>query len=129
MSDIRLSFESTLRKYGHNILLQRRISEYTDDDPTFKNELERHTVRHMHPGSKALAGIAQEMDEGITHTSEMVYWFKFDVNPAPGDRIYENIELYPNSLSIFTIDKSIPMRGRGGQIAFWACGVTQEEPN
>jgi hypothetical protein len=59
MSDLRRDFENTLRKYGHNILLQRRINEYTDDDPTFASQLERHTTRHMHPGSRQLTGIAK----------------------------------------------------------------------
>lgn len=129
MADLRKSFDSILVKYGHNVFLQRRINEYTDEAPEFKNELERHTTRHMHPSSIGLAKLADEQIAGVAHDSEMVYWFRYDVLPAPGDRIYENIELYPNNLSVFTIDKSIPMRGKGGQIAFWACGVTQEEPN
>jgi hypothetical protein len=128
MANLRNSFEATLRRYGHNIILQRRENEYASATPSYTRRLERHTVRHMHPSSRLLANLAIEMSEGIVHDSEMIYFFKWDSNPASGDRIYENIDLYPNSMSTFLIDKSIPMRGRGGRIEFWVCGVSQERP-
>lgn len=128
MANLRKSFDATLRRYGHNILLQRRVSAYTAEGPEYTRQLERHTTRHMHPSSRLLANIAQEMPEGIAHDSEMVYWFKWNVNPGSGDRIYENIDIYPDNMEIFIIDKVVPMRGRGGRIEFWACGVSQERP-
>lgn len=128
MANLRKSFDTVLMRYGHNILLQRRLSPYSAEGPEYSLQLERHTTRHMHPSSRLLSNIAQEMPEGITHDSEMVYWFRWNVNPASGDRIYENIDIYPNNQEIFIIDKAIPMRGRGGRIEFWACGVSQERP-
>lgn len=129
MPNVRKSFEGLLRKYGHNIYLQRRVNEYDGNKPEYLNQLERHTVRHMHPSSRLLANLALEMPEGIVHDSEMIYWFKWDANPQSGDRIYENIDIYPNSLTTFLIDKAIPMRGKHGRIEFWTCGVSQETPN
>lgn len=128
MANLRKSFDGMMRRYGHNILLQRRTNAYTADNATYKNELERHTVRTMIP-SRRLSNIAEEMPEGIAHDSEAVYYFRWDANPCEGDRIYENIEMYPNQIETFLIDKAIPMRGRGGRIEYWSVGASQETPN
>ena len=128
MANLRKSFDGMMRRYGHNILLQRRENAYTADTATYKNQLERHTVRSMVP-SRRLPNVAMEMPEGITHDSEAVYYFRWDANPREGDRIYENIEIYPNGIETFLIDKAIPMRARGGRIEYWACGASQETPN
>jgi len=130
MTDVRASFLAIQQRYGHNIYLQRRENEYTSisTDAEYSKTLETYTVRHMHPGSSVLPGISKEVMEGIIHDSEMIYFFQHDANPSSGDRIYENIELYPSSLSTFLIDKSIPMRAYRGRIEFWACGVSQEGP-
>lgn len=128
MANLRRSFEGTLRRYGHNVYLQRRINEYDGENPQWVNQLERHTVRHTSGRSINLPEIAMEMSEGIIHDTDIVYYFKWDANPQSGDRIYENIDIYPHSLETFLIDKAIPMRGLGGQIVFWTVGASQETP-
>jgi hypothetical protein len=76
-----------------------------------------------------LSSLANESLEGITHGAGMVYYFQWNCNPREGDRIYENLELYPDDLNIWTIDWAEPKRGKGGRIEFWTVGATRESPN
>lgn len=112
--------DQILKEWGHNVILQRRV------DDEFVNTLERHTVRHMYPANRGLPQVAEEEPEGIVHNADMIYYFRYDANPAEGDRIYEED---PNGKTTWLIDYSLPMRGRGGQIVYWVAGVTRENPN
>jgi hypothetical protein len=127
--DLRKEMDDILIRWGHSILLQRRENEYESDKPEFSNTLEIHTTRHWHGGSAALPMVATEELEGIVHDMPMIYFFRWDANPSRGDRIYENIDLYPNSLSTWLIDQSTPMRYARGRIEFWVCGVSEERPS
>lgn len=126
--DLRKDFDSVMQKYGHDIILQRRINSYTAERPEYAANLEMHTVRHMYGSSTGLPNIASEELEGIVHDSDMVYYMRWDSNPKSGDRIYENIDLYPNNLMLYLIDFSVPMRYIGGRIEYWTVGASQEEP-
>lgn len=129
MTDLRKTVEGILRKWGHNILLQRVNTIHDGEEPDYTTQLERHTVRHMYPANRGLPGIAQEQIEGVAYDAEMIYYFMWDVNPASGDRIYEELERYPNTLNVWLIDFALPMRGRGGRIEYWVCGASRSEPN
>ena len=124
--DVRKVIDSILRKYGNDILLQRRIEKYTSSEKKFSDTLERHTVRSMFPGSSLITNVAQEEEEGVVHQADMVYYFRWDVNPSEGDRIYEDIETGTYNLRVFLIDYSIPNRGQGGKVQYWTAGVTRE---
>lgn len=124
MSYMKSEFDSILRKYGHDIYLQRRIQNETGE-PEFSNTFEIHTVRHMESGS--LPDAQQEMAEGILNTSERVYWFRTNAKPFEGDRIYE---LDPRiNQTVWTIDVVLPMRGLNGDLEFWKAGATRTRPN
>ena len=132
--ELRLVFDDILKEWGHDILLQRVLNPFeANQSPRYTDEngdtvLERHTVRHTYPGSRALGSVAQEELEGVLYKFEYVYYFRHSVNPISGDRIYENLERYPNDLNTFIIDAVIPMRGKGGMVVYWIAGVTRETP-
>ena len=126
--NLRTTFDEIMKKYGHDILLQRRVNEYTAERPEFSSQLEMHTVRHMYPSNKGLPTIAGEQIEGIVHDSEMIYYMRYNVNPAQGDRIYENMDLYPNNLMLYVVDFTLPMRYIGGRVEYWVVGASQETP-
>lgn len=126
--DLRKVFDRIMKGYGHDILLQRRINDYKEQDPEFAEELELVTVRHVYPSNKGLPTVAEEQIEGISHDSELIYYFRWDCNPAQGDRIYENVELYPRNQIIYLVDFALPMRYIGGRIEYWVVGASQEEP-
>lgn len=128
-TDLRRVVEGILRKWGHNILLQRVNTIHDGDEPDYVYNLERHTTRHMYPGGRGLPGIAKEEIEGVAYDAEMIYYFMWDVNPASGDRIYEELERYPDLQNVWKIDFALPMRGAGGRIEYWVVGASREVPN
>lgn len=141
MVDLRRTFNGLLRNWGHDVLLQRRLPDVYNDPhpkPLFATKLERHTVRHMYPTNRALADVQAEHMEGLVITVDMVYYFKWDVSPEEGDRIYEIDDRVPKGDSfrtvtntvreLYTIDYALPMRGKGGSIIYWACGATRSDP-
>jgi len=128
MSNISAEFDAILRKWGHNILLQRVEDRFNGEKFIYSNTFERHTVRHVDSASSGLSNARQVNVEGIVFNSSMVYYMRPDVSPMPGDRIYENIENYPNNTVTYIIEASVPMRGEGGVISYWAVGATKESP-
>jgi hypothetical protein len=127
MTDLRRKFSTILRKYGHDIYLQRRTNAYTSETASFRDDLEKHTVRHMYSANIGAPGVANEDIVGISHDSEMIYYFQYNSNPREGDRLYENLEEYPNELVTWIVDFAIPMRMQRGRIEYWVVGVSREE--
>jgi hypothetical protein len=139
--DPRADFEYILRVFGHDVYLQRRL----DDESAigqyrqvrWSDRLEKHTIREMNSSSMNMAGLVQERAEGVETEYDRVYWFKWDVNPDQGDRIYDGIpETYIDNAGqknvringqTYTIDLAYPFRGEGGRVEYWACGVSKEE--
>ncbi len=128
MSYMHADFEAILRRYGHDIMLQRRVSQNVDGEPTYSNTLEIHTVRHM-ANTRSLPNAQQEMIEGILNTSERIYFLKANAFPYEGDRIYEQDPRADDKQSVWVIDQALPMRGENGEIVFYTCGVTRIRPN
>lgn len=129
MPDLRVEFEKLLSQYGSNVYLQRCLNPMNNDNekPRYEKKLEKHTVRIMNVlASRFLAGVSQESPEGLEYPTEMVFWFKWDVNPMVGDRVYENIPRYPNNQVLYELDYADPKRGLSGRIEFWACGATRK---
>lgn len=126
MTDLRKSFLKTLTNYGHNIYLQRRISPFGSEDVEFEDSLEKHTVRYTYPGLRGAGGVAEERPVGVTHDAEMIYYFQHNANPREGDRIYENLEEYPDDLVTWIVDYVIPMRMLRGRIEYWTVGASKE---
>lgn len=130
MADMRKIFLGILKTYGHDVYLQRRDGETTGahPQPKFKPVLEKHTCRRMFP-SVALDAAADERPEGIVTTVDMIFYFMHTVAPKEGDRIYEPDSRYPGGRIIYRIDYANSVRGKAGQIVYWAAGATKEIPN
>lgn len=124
MSTIRNEFDSILRKWGHNIFLQRVLDPFDGEKLKYSNIFERHTVRHVN--ATGYTNQKKEEMEGIRFDQAMVYYMRYESSPSLGDRIYENIEKYPNNTITYIIDTVTPMRGESGKISFWTVGATRE---
>lgn len=140
MADLRRVVDRIMRDYGHNVLLRRRIADSNGGlypQAQYANRggkplYEKHTVRHMHPSSVALAGTTQQQMEGVVTNIDRVYWFRWDVNPTEGDLIVDHkpVGMGANARTDwehFTIDYAQPMRGNGGRIEYWACGASRTD--
>jgi hypothetical protein len=119
MIDIERVFKKTLREWGHDILLQRRLN----DSMKYASKVEKITTRRSSPALRSQANTLSEDIEGLTVNSEMLYYFESHINPKSGDRIYED---YPTGRQVFLIDESVPVIGRFGKIAYWVVGATKE---
>lgn len=131
MPDMRRVIYNIMRNFGHDVFLQRRLPDSRTgqySDPNFTTKLERHTVRDMIPSSTQLAGTADEQEEGVVTTVDVVFWFLWDVAPKQGDRIYEEDPRYVQRQSTWLLDYAHPMRGNRGRIEYWSCGATRETP-
>lgn len=143
MPDLRQTFKYIQRKYGHNILLQRRDLSIEPDGPHqlqtnngYKAELERFTVRSRYPGRDAsLPMSAEEYREGIVTNVDLLFYFQHDANPKEGDRIYVQDDRYAASKKLmhgyemYVIDYAISHRGLGGRIEYWTAGATRSTPS
>ena len=125
MIDAKRMFEKILREWGHDVFLQRRLS----DDFVYSDVLERHTTRSVYSRSIALTNAKEEVPEGIITNSELVYYFKKEVNPKPGDRLYEESYNSLDDAIIYVIDDSYGVRGKRGEINYWIVGATKEVPS
>lgn len=124
MTNLNRTFKEVLRKWGHDILYQRKL-----DDRNYSSKFERITTRHMYPANSVLVNLTKEVSEGtIVDSAEMLYYFDCSVNPRQGDRIYENIKSHPQPDSVYRVDYAIPMRGKFGKIEYWVAGATREKP-
>jgi hypothetical protein len=120
MIDIERVFKKTLRQWGHNILLQRRL----DDNMKYSSKVEKITTRRSSPRLRSAATTLQEQVEGLVEESDMLYYFESSVNPKSGDRIYED---YPkDNRNVYLVDQAIPVYGKYGKIAYWVVGASQE---
>ena len=126
MVNIRQSFDKILRQWGHNILLQRRISTPDDIEPRYANTLEKHTVRHRYPANRSLGSVLEYEQQGQLHAVDMIYYFRHDASPREGDRIYEDDPRFEEGPTLWLVDYSLPLRGRNGVIDYWTVGVTRE---
>lgn len=129
--DLRKEVNSIMRKWGYDILLQRRVKNSNRgiyslrENSGFSDKLEKHTVRSRYP-SRGVGNLTRAIDEqmeGKIADADMVYYFSWDANPDTGDRIYEK---NPNGYQTYVIDWSLPMRFHRGRIEYWIVGVTME---
>lgn len=131
--DLRLDLDAFLKKWGQNVYLQRRKTPFVDTPDgcaKYNNVLEKHTVRTMNvAASRALGAIKQEETEGIEYPVEMVFWFRYDVNPISGDRVYMQVPRYPSGKDpVYELDFADPKYGFQGRIEFWAAAGTKIRP-
>jgi len=115
------TFKNILSQWGHNVLFQRLMDS---KNMKYESKLQRYTTRSYYPGSSGFANAMQEKTQGLTVSSEIIYYLQDFVNPKSGDRIYEEL---PTGNEIFKIDFAAPVRGRGGKIVYWIVGATREE--
>lgn len=116
-------FRQILREWGHDVLLQRRLS----NDNIFSDKLERITTRHSTTASRYFSSAKQEDKEGIKINSDRVYYFESEVNPKSGDRIYEGSFSNLQDYILYVLEECYPVRGRYGKVDYWMCGATKEE--
>ena len=113
---------SILKKWGYDVFIQRKKA-----NGNYEDNLQQVTTRSVFPKGRFLAKSASEEDEGITVNSDVVYYFEGSVNPGEGDRIYEMIPNPTSKHTIYVIDTSAPIRGKGGKIVYWTVGATREK--
>jgi hypothetical protein len=123
--NLRTEFLQVLKDSGWNIYLQRRTNDTGKNQ--FTNTLEIHTVRNRFGSSSVATGLAREQPEGVGVSPDNIFYFKWDVNPGEGDRIYEEMPNQTSNTAVWLIDYAQPFRGFDGQIVYWICGCTREE--
>lgn len=131
MIDLRKTFDNLMRDAGHQILLQRRSLDDTDNPHPQKiwaDQLEKHTVRHRYGRNTGLPNVLTTAPEGQIHDADMVYYFRYDADPREGDRIYEMDSRFKEKLATLLISFAIPMRGKNGRVEYWVAGTVREQP-
>lgn len=133
MFDLREEFDRLLKQWGQNIYLQRLNKPFTNQmtgTNLYTNKLEKHTVRTMNTlTSGGLGRVQAEEEEGVGYPTEMVFWFRWDVNPISGDRVYMDVPRYPKGQDpVYKLDYADAKYGAQGRIEFWACAGTKIRP-
>lgn len=127
--NLRATVDSIMNRWGHDILLQRRVRDTGTgvyrlrENAGFTNQLEKHTVRQRLPGSESLTNAIEERIEGKVADVDLVFYFRWNVVPDKGDRIYDKD---PRGYFTYIIDWAFPLRFQGGRIEYWVAGVTLE---
>ena len=124
MSYMKEEFDQILKDYGHKVYLQRKIQD-SDGDDVYSNEFEIHLTRYT--VNQNLSTIQTEEVVGIVDTSERLYYFRSEVHPFEGDRIYEYDPRVVQT--VWEMDAVTMMRGLGGQLEYYTAGVTRIRPN
>jgi len=123
MTNPKRAFSNTLKKWGHDILLQRVLS-----NGNHSPKMEQVTVRSVAQGGFQNSSSKTEEDEGAFINFDAVYYMEASINPKEGDRIYEGYSAkVDKNYTIFTIEGISPTRGRFGEILFWVVGATREK--
>lgn len=127
-NNMKNQFEAILKKYGHDVFLQRR-SQTTGAQVSYSDKLEVHTVRYTISSARSIMNKGQELIEGLLSTSERVYFFKVEAKPYDGDRIYEQDERSATKQSVWSIDTVVLMRGINGEPVYYIAAATRIQPN
>src|SRR5690606_31686960 len=114
---MRSDFEKILKEYGHDVYLQR--AQLVDSQIVYSNTLEKHTTRFSVGIHRNLPRAQEESMEGITNITDRTYYFKYDVKPYEGDRIYDYSDRSEDDKEVWLINAAVGMRGVDGQIIFW----------
>lgn len=122
MINLEKSFLNILKKWGYDVFIQRK-----KPNGNYEENLQKVTTRSVFPRGRFLAKETDEEPEGILTNSDVVYYFEGSVNPGEGDRIYEMIPNASSKYTIYLIDTSAPIRGKGGKIIYWTVGATREK--
>lgn len=123
MINIKGTFKQILRDWGHDVLLQRRLS----DENLFSDRLERVTTRHVNSAARFLGSTKDEETEGVYINSDRIYYFQHNVNPHSGDRVYEENPSPLHKYTTYILEECYPVRGRHGKIEYWMCGASKED--
>lgn len=145
MTDLRKTFTYIQRRYGHDVLLQRKKLETTkvgphryEDNRGFNAQLEKFTVRSMPPSRNTaqLVQARQEMEEGVGTMVDRVFYFQWNAHPKEGDRIYMKDDRYLGvdktefpGYELYIIDYAVPNFGIGGRVEYYTVGATRAKPN
>lgn len=125
---IRSDFETIIKDWGHDVYLQRaNLNE--DNQLIYSHNVEKHTTRFTVGIHRNLPRAQEEAMEGILNSTDRTYYFKHDVKPFEGDRIYDYLDRAPNDQEVYLINATVGLRGEDGQISFWVAGVTRIQPS
>jgi hypothetical protein len=129
--NLKKDFKSILRRYGHDIYLQRILNpEVGNEEFEYSNKLEKWTVYSVMPGgSIGITHVQDEANEGVVYNADMVFYMQPEVSPISGDRIYEQWDRLPQNQVLYTVDFAYPERGLGGNIVYWIVGCSKVSPN
>lgn len=117
------SFRKILREWGHDVYLQRILS-----NGNYSENLEKITTRQVGQSGMINTDSMSQNEEGINVIYDAVYYFEANVNPKEGDRIYEDISSKNHrNYSMYVIQAASLNRGRGGKNVFWSVGVKREK--
>ena len=125
---IKSDFDAILKDWGHNVYLQRATLD-EHNNRVYSTALEQHTTRYTVGIHRNLPRTQDEAMEGVLNPTDRTYYFRSDVNPYEGDRIYDYLDRAENDQEVWLINSSVAMRGEDGQISFWVAGVTRIIPN
>jgi hypothetical protein len=118
------AFQKILREWGHDVLIQRRLS----DDGVYSDRFEKVTTRHITAASRYLASTKEETTGGVIINSDRIYYFEASINPKSGDRIYEELSSGLESQILYVIEECYPVRGKQGKIEFWTVRSNKRKP-
>lgn len=134
--DLRKSFDTILKKYGHNVYIQRlctscnRTGAYQKYDQEctecagtgYSRTLEIHSCRRMlaQGGSKGSAEGIEYTPQGGVPTHGWVYYFRHDTHPEQGDRIYDDGQ-------ILRVNEVYDPRGPTGRVEYYICRTKRIE--
>lgn len=123
MIDATRSFRKILRQWGHDVYIQRILS-----NGNHSNRFEKVTTRSVGQSGITNAMSTQEEAEGLVTRYDAVYYFEGEVSPKEGDRIYEDYSIKSNkNYSMFRIDAATAVRGKFGKIVYWIVGASREK--
>lgn len=123
MIDAKKSLRKILREWGHDIYLQRILS-----NGNHSNKFEKVTTRAVGQSGITNAMSTQEEAEGLVTRYDAVYYFEAEVSPKEGDRIYEDYSIKTSkNYSMYRIDAATAVRGKFGKIVYWIVGASREK--
>lgn len=121
MIDAKRAFRKVLREWGHDVYIQRRLS-----NGNYSDKFEKVTTRHVGQSGLTNTISMNVVEEGLEVKFDSIYYFEAEVLPKQGDRIYEDYSTKTKNYTMLVIAASTPIRGRQGKILFWTVGANRE---
>ena len=133
--NLKKEFEGILKKYGHNVYIQRRtigkgIGPYRKAEYKYHEQLEKWTCyrRPLRAGATASAdGFMKLEDEGLITNYDMCFYFQPESQIKTSDRILEDTPEGITKRQMFLVKKSIPYY-LGAELIYFAAYCDKVSP-